>query len=321
MHICFIDTVHRVLWDRLAADGHACVDATALSKQEMMARMQGVDGIVIRSRFLIDKEFIDSSPDLKFIARSGAGMENIDTAYAAERGIHCINSPEGNRDAVAEHAVAMLLMLFNKLHVADREVRGGQWNREKNRGIELKGKTVGIIGYGRMGSAFAARLSGFGCDILAFDKYLDRLPDGNARQVSRDELLDRSDIVSLHVPLTEETAYLVDERFFSLLPKPIWLINTARGKCVNLGDLSKALAAGKVLGACLDVLEYEDLSFERFSIQDAAFSVSEEWRSLVTDDRIVFSPHIAGWTVESYRKLSEVLYAKISEIFPVRDKF
>ncbi|MFM2207489.1 MAG: hypothetical protein RL213_1464 [Bacteroidota bacterium] len=320
MRIYFIDTVHRVLWDLLCADGHECVDATAMSKTDMTGRMQGVDGIVIRSRFLIDKDFIDASPELKFIARSGAGMENIDTAYAAQRGIRCINSPEGNRDAVAEHAVAMLLMLFNKLHTADREVREGQWNREKNRGVELKGKTVGIIGYGRMGSAFAARLGCFGCEVLAYDKYLDELPDANARQVGFDELLDRADIISLHVPLTEETTYLVDKLFFDRLSKPVWLINTARGKCVNLGDLSKALAAGKVLGACLDVLEYEDLSFERFSIQDAAFSVSEEWRSLIADDRIVFSPHIAGWTAESYRKLSEVLYAKISDFFPVRNK-
>lgn len=316
MRICFIDTVHPVLWERLEADGHECVDCTTASKESLMAAMTGVHGIVIRSRFLIDRPFIDASRDLRFIARSGAGMENIDADYAVSRGIRCINSPEGNRDAVAEHVLGMLLMLFNRLHVADREVRQGGWNRERNRGIELKGKTFGIVGYGRMGSAVARRLSGFGCQVIAYDKYLSQLPDNNARKVDFDEFVRTADIVSLHVPLTEETTDLADASFFEKFAKPVFVLNTARGRCLRLSDLVKALASGKVLGACLDVLEYEDLSFERFSIQDSAFSKTEEWERLVADDRVVFSPHIAGWTVESYRKLSEVLHDKIKAAFP-----
>lgn len=311
MRICFIDTVHPILWERLEADGHECIDSTAVSKETLMANLEGVHGVVIRSRFLIDEEFIDAGRDLKFIARSGAGMENIDTEHAVSKGVLCINSPEGNRDAVAEHVIGLLLMLFNRLHVADREVRAGGWNREKNRGTELQGKTFGIIGYGRMGSAVARRLSGFGCEVIAYDKYLPELPDTNARKVGLEEFHRLADIVSLHVPLTEETAYMADAVFFERFSKPVWVLNTARGKCLRLKDLAGALESGKVLGACLDVLEYEDLSFERFTIQDSAFSKTAEWEHLITDERVVFTPHIAGWTVESYRKLSEVLYQKI----------
>ncbi|MFM2135681.1 MAG: hypothetical protein RL021_1081, partial [Bacteroidota bacterium] len=251
MRICFIDTVHPVLWDLLTADGHECVDCTTVSKEDLMADMQGVQGIVIRSRFLIDRAFLDAARDLKFIARSGAGMENIDTVYAASLGVNCINSPEGNRDAVAEHVLGMLLMLLNRLHTADREVRAGAWNREKNRGVELQGKTFGIIGYGRMGSAVARRLSGFGCEVIAFDKYLEEFPDANARKVALDEFYRKADIVSLHVPLTEETNYMADAAFFRNFAKPVYILNTARGRCLRLADLAGALESGHVLGACL----------------------------------------------------------------------
>lgn len=316
MRVCFIDTVHPILWDLLTADGHECIDCTSVSKEVLMADMKGVQGIVIRSRFLIDKNFLDAGRDLKFIARSGAGMENIDTDYAASLGISCINSPEGNRDAVAEHVIGMLLMLFNRLHTADREVRAGAWNREKNRGVELQGKTFGIIGYGRMGSAVARRLTGFGCEVITYDKFLDELPDKNARKVSIEAFYREADIVSLHVPLTDETTFMADETFFRNFTKPVFIVNTARGRCLRLADLVGALESGHVLGACLDVLEYEDLSFERFSIHDSAFSRTAEWERLIADERVVFSPHIAGWTVESYRKLSEVLHTKINAAFP-----
>lgn len=315
MRIFFIDTVHPILWQLLVAAGHECVDVTGAAKSDLLLSMAGVHGIVIRSRFRIDREFIDASQDLKFIARSGAGMENIDTPYAEDRGIRCINSPEGNRVAVGEHAIGMLLMLFNRLNRADLEVRSGQWNREANRGIELCGKTIGIVGYGRMGSAFAKNLSGFGCRVLAYDKYLDRLPDTFAELVDWEEFCKQVDVVSLHVPLTDETTYLADATFFNGFQKPIWIINTARGKCLRLADLAAALETGKVLGACLDVLEYEDVSFEKFSLADESFASLPEWKMLRQDQRVVFSPHIAGWTVESYRKLSAVLFEKIQHDF------
>ena len=278
--------------------------------------MPGVHGVVIRSRFLIDEDFMRNSPDLRFIARSGAGMENIDVGFAAANGIKCFNSPEGNRDAVAEHALGMLLMLFNHLGRADREVRLGEWNREKNRGVELSGKTVGLIGYGNMGAAFAKRLSSFGCEVIAYDKYLNNLPDAFAKQVSMDELTSRAEVVSLHVPLTEETTYLVNRDFLESFNHPIYLINTARGKCLRISDVVEAMKSGKVIGLCLDVLEYEDLSLEKFDILASDFVKSEDWKFLIREERVVLSPHIAGWTVESYLKLSDVLYHKISKEFP-----
>ena len=315
MRVFFIDTIHPYLWDALTADGHECIDVTSLTKRQVMDQLGGVHGAVIRSRFLLDKDFLDHGVDLRFIARSGAGMENIDVPYATAKGIHCLNSPEGNRDAVAEHALGMLLTLFNNLSRADREVRQGLWNRELNRGVELSGKTVGIIGYGNMGAAFAKRLTGLDCEVLAYDPYLEKLPNTFAKKVELKELFSKADVVSLHIPLTEQTEYFVDLKFLQSFDKPIWLINTARGKCLRIADLISALKSGKVRGACLDVLEFEDLTFEKFDIRNSAFSESEDWNYLIKSDNIVFSPHIAGWTIESHLKLSSVLYDKINQTF------
>lgn len=314
MRILFIDTVHPCLWEALVKDGHECLDVTGKTKSVIMDELTGVHGIVLRSRFLIDRDFLDRAVDLKFIARSGAGMENIDVHYATSKGIHCLNSPEGNRDAVAEHALGMLLSLFNNLARTDIEVRNGLWNREPNRGVELYGKTVGIIGYGNMGSSFARRLSGFGCNVLAYDPYLPELPDNFAQKVSMQEIFDQVDVLSLHIPLNHETEYLVDENYLQQFKKPIWVINTARGKCLRTADLVAAMKSGKVVGACLDVLEFEDLSFEKFDIKQSSFSVSDDWKYLTQSNRVLFSPHIAGWTIESYRKLSWVLYEKICSV-------
>ncbi|MEY4595465.1 MAG: hypothetical protein RIQ47_1875 [Bacteroidota bacterium] len=316
MRVLFVDTIHPYLWDALTADGHECIDVTSLSKHQVMDQLIGVHGVVIRSRFLLDKEFLDKAVDLRFIARSGAGMENIDVAYATTKGIHCLNSPEGNRDAVAEHALGMLLLLFNNLSRADREVRDGSWNRESNRGVELSGKTVGIIGYGNMGASFAKRLTGFNCEVLAYDPYLEKLPNTFAKKVELKELYSKADVVSLHIPLTKETEYFVDLEFLQSFEKSIWLINTSRGKCLRIADLVSAMKAGKVYGACLDVLEFEDLSFEKFDIRNSAFSESEDWAFLIKSDKVVFSPHIAGWTKESHLKLSSVLYEKIKQSCP-----
>lgn len=316
MNILFIDTVHSCLQQGLERDGHQCTNGTTWSRHEILDRIGDFHGVVLRSRVTIDQELLDKAVSLRFIARSGAGMENIDVAYALHRKVRCFNSPEGNRDAVGEHALGMLLSLMNNLFRADREVRNGIWNRESNRGTEISGKTVGLIGYGHMGSSFARRLVGFDCDVLAFDKYRKNYADPYAYEATMQQIFSKADIVSLHVPLTEETTYLADAAFFNSFEKPVWFINTARGKCTRLTDLVNAIKAGKVLGACLDVLEYEDTSFEKFDLANSDISRSDEWRFLISSDRVILSPHIAGWSVESYIKLSSVLLDKIRAAFP-----
>ncbi|MEZ7929691.1 MAG: NAD(P)-dependent oxidoreductase, partial [Flavobacteriales bacterium] len=261
MKILFIDTVHPLLKQELEKENHICDTAYNKSKTEIQQIISNYQGIIIRSRFKIDKQFIDCGSNLKFIARAGSGLENIDVEYAENKNIHCYNAAEGNRQAVAEHALGMLLSLFNNLNNADQEVREGKWEREKNRGIELAGKTVGIIGYGNNGSAFAEVLKGFNVKILAYDKYLTNYPQESSMETINKE----ADIISLHVPLTDETTYLVDDNFINRSAKNFYLINTARGKCVNTKNLVKALENKKIKGACLDVLEYEKTSFENLS--------------------------------------------------------
>ncbi len=269
-------------------------------------------GVIVRSKIRLDEEFLKNATKLKFIARVGAGMENIDQHFAESMGIVCLNAPEGNRDAVGEQAVAMLLSLFNHLNKADKEVRTGIWEREKNRGVELGGKTIGIIGYGNTGSAFAKKLRGFDVHVLAYDKYKTSFSDGLVNEAEIKELFEKSDVVSLHVPLTGETDYMVNDHFINQFSKNIYLINTSRGKIVNTPDLVKNLESGKVLGACLDVLEYEGFSFEDLNSSNlpAAFS------KLVEMDQVILSPHIAGWTHESNIKMAKVIFKKIMDLYP-----
>ncbi len=307
--VIFIDTVHSTLAERLEKAGYTCDWKTDLSRKEILKIIAHYEGAVIRSKFLFDREMMDAATELKWIARSGAGMENVDTDYAREQGIACFNSPEGNRDAVAEHALGMLLSLFNKLKQADAEVRLGEWNREKNRGRELQGKTVGILGYGYMGAAFAQRLQGFACEVIAYDKYKSGFGNELVQQV---ELFSRTDVLSIHLPLTTETTYLIDSDYLNRFEKPIYLINTARGKNLRIADLLEALQAGKVQGACLDVLEFEELSFEKLEKQN----LPPAWKELILLDNVLLSPHVAGWTEESYYKLSAVLADKILTQFP-----
>ncbi|MCX6291228.1 MAG: NAD(P)-binding domain-containing protein [Bacteroidetes bacterium] len=314
MNILFIDTVHPFLRDQLEKDGHACTDGSRMNRKEILDGVHAFDGVVIRSRMTIDKEMLDAASALKFIARAGAGMEGMDVEYAESRNVVCLNSPEGSRDAVGEHAVGMLLSLLNKLHVADREVREGKWNRESNRGTELKEKTVGIIGYGNMGSSFAEKLSGFGCKVMAYDKYKKKFSDRYAWEASMEEIFEQADILSLHVPLTDETEYLVNEEFIGRFKKNIVIINTARGKILKTSDLVSSLKNGKVTGACLDVMEYEETSFEKFSASRSQTERNDAWEFLIHSDRVVLSPHIAGWTFESHQKISEVLYDKIRKL-------
>ena len=308
MKILFIDTVHPLLKQELEKENHICDSAYNKSKTEIQLIISNYQGIIIRSRFKIDKQFIDCGSNLKFIARAGSGLENINVEYAENKNIHCYNAAEGNRQAVAEHALGMLLSLFNNLNNADQEVREGKWERERNRGIELAGKTVGIIGYGNNGSAFAEVLKGFNVKILAYDKYLTNYPQKSSMETINKE----ADIISLHVPLTDETTYLVDDNFIKRFVKNFYLINTARGKCVNTKNLVKALENKKIKGACLDVLEYEKTSFENLSKD----GLTSDMQYLMNAKNTILSPHIAGWTAESNVKIAEVLLNKFTSDFP-----
>ena len=309
--ILFIDSNHPRLHEMLIGQGFQCDLFYDKPIEELKRIIPQYDGIVLRSKFKITREIIDGAPHLKCVARVGAGLENIDVAYATQKGISCVNSPEGNRDAVAEHALGMLLALFNKITEADAEVRKGKWLREENRGIELSGKTVGIIGYGNMGAAFAQRLQGFGVKILAYDKYKKGFGNAFVQEVSLHEIFEQADVFSLHIPLTEETHYLVNDPFINCFKKNIYIINTARGKCLNTEDLVQAMKSGKVLGACLDVLEYEAVSFERIELTEMPLPM----QYLAKSNQVILTPHIAGWTKESNIKLAEFLAQKIIATF------
>jgi D-3-phosphoglycerate dehydrogenase / 2-oxoglutarate reductase len=310
MKVAFIDSTHPSLKSGLEHRGFVCDDLFLLSKESCLEKLIDYSVWVIRSRFKITKEIIDQHPQLKIIARVGAGMENIDVAYAESKGIKCLHAPEGNRDAVAEQAIGMLLMLFNYLKRADNEVRQGIWKREENRGIELSGKTVGIIGYGNTGSAFAKKLSGFDCEILAYDKYKKDFSNTYVKETDLVSIFEKADIISLHIPYNAETEYLVNSVFIQSFKKPIYIINTSRGKCLNTADLVKALQSGKVKGACLDVLEYEVTSFEQLNTA----GLPEPFQYLIQSDNVILSPHIAGWTHESNEKMAKVLVEKIMTV-------
>ncbi|MEI7661820.1 MAG: NAD(P)-dependent oxidoreductase [Bacteroidota bacterium] len=304
--ILFIDSVHPLVREGLTAFGFQCDFFADYKREDFLEVASQYAGVIIRSKIRIDKEFLDKAASLRFVGRVGAGMENIDTVYAESKGILCLNSPEGNRDAVGEQTLGMLLSLMNHLNRADRQVRQGIWHREENRGNEIMGKTIGIIGYGHMGSAFARRLKGFQANVISYDKYKLSYSDGNTIETTLDEIFEQSDIVSLHVPLTDETTWMVDHDFIGRFRKDIWLINTARGRVVRTADLVRNLVSGKVKGAALDVLEYEDSSFENISE-----NLPTELGYLMASDRVILTPHIAGWTIESNEKLARVLVEKI----------
>lgn len=303
--ILVIDHTHPVLEEMLTQAGIVCSNHPEYNRKDILEHIGEYDGIVVRSKINIDKEIIDAG-NLKCIARTGAGMDAIDVEYAEKKGIVCLNSPEGNRDAVGEHALGMLLALFNKLCMGNAEVRKGLWQRESNRGLEIKGKTIGIIGYGNMGNAFAQRLSGFECRVLAYDKYKVHYGNAYAEEVDIQTLFTETDILSLHVPLTSETHHMVNADFLTRFSKNIYLINTSRGKVVETDALSDAMRTKKVLGACLDVLEQED-----FSCEWNEKNLSPSLRYLLDSDKTIFSPHVGGWTQESKYKLPYFLAKKI----------
>ncbi|WP_308003983.1 2-hydroxyacid dehydrogenase [uncultured Chryseobacterium sp.] len=304
MRILLLDKNHPLITEQLLAKNFILEEDFSSSYDEVCAKIEKYDGIIIRSRIPLDKNFLEKAKNLKFIARVGAGMENIDIPVAEKLGIQLINSPEGNRDSVAEHVIGMLLILMNRLFIASQEVKNGIWLREENRGDELLGKTVGLIGYGNMGKATAKRLSGFGCTVI-FHDILPDLSDEFATQVSLEELKERAEVVSLHIPLTEQTHYLVDGLFISEMKNNFYFVNTARGKNVETKSLVEALKAGKVKGACLDVLEYEKSSFENLETEN------EDLQYLLESEKVIVTPHIAGWTVQSKEKLAQVIVDKI----------
>lgn len=324
MKILHLDKNHELLINQLNDLGFTNHEDYTSSKEEIEAKISNYDGIVIRSRFTIDKQFLDAATNLKFIGRVGAGLENIDGNYAKEKGVHLISAPEGNRNAVGEHALGMLLSLFNKLNKADKEVRKGLWKREANRGIELDGKTVGLIGYGNMGKAFAKKLRGFDVEVLCYD-IKPNVGDENATQIPISDLQEKADVLSLHTPQTELTVNMVNSEFINQFKKPFWLINTARGKSVVTEDLVSALDSGKILGAGLDVLEYEKSSFENlFKVEEPRFRwmrkgkkshLPEAFQYLINADNVLLSPHVAGWTIESKIKLAQTIVDKIKANF------
>ena len=311
MKILHIDTNHPLLINQLNDLGFTNEEDYTASKEDIQKIIHQYDGFIIRSRFSIDASFIDSATNLKFIGRVGAGLENIDCDYAESKGITLIAAPEGNRNAVGEHSLAMLLSLFNKLNKADKEVRQGQWLREANRGLELDGKTVGLIGYGNMGKAFAKKLRGFDVTVLCYD-LKPNVADHNATQVSLQELQERADVLSLHTPETPLTISMVNETFINGFKKSFWLINTARGKSVVTSHLVNALQSGKILGAGLDVLEYEKSSFENLFTNN---DMPEAFKYLISSENVILSPHVAGWTIESKEKLSQTIVNKIKAKF------
>lgn len=304
--ILAIDSNHDCLNNGLREAGFLVDEDYNSSKEEIENIINQYDGLIVRSRFPIDQAFLKKATNLKFIGRVGAGLENIDEDFAAQQNIILFNSPEGNRDSVGEHAIGMLLMLMHHLRRADNEVRNGVWKREENRGDELKGKTVGIIGYGNMGNAFAKRLQGFEVNVICYDI----LPNkGNefAQQVTLEDFFSLVDVVSLHTPQTPETMQMINKEFIDQFNKPFYFINTARGKSVVTKDLVEAMKSGKILGAALDVLEFEKSSFERL----VASELPKEFQYLIEADNVVLAPHIAGWTHQSKIKLAEFIRDKI----------
>lgn len=309
--VLHIDSNHPTLWNQLEQFGFQNEADYTSTKEEIEAKIENYNGIVIRSRFKIDKAFIDKAKNLDFIARVGAGLESIDCDYATSKNIHLIAAPEGNRNAVGEQALGMLLSLFNNLNKADKEVKNGIWQREANRGYELDGKTVGIIGYGNMGKAFAKKLRGFDVEVLCYD-VLPNVGNENAKQVSLSEIQQKADVLSLHVPWTPETDKMVNTDFINQFAKPFWLLNLARGKCVVTKDLVSALENKKILGAGLDVLEYEKLSFENLFDENSS---NPDFEYLRHADNVLLTPHIGGWTFESHEKLAQTIVDKIKKYY------
>jgi D-3-phosphoglycerate dehydrogenase / 2-oxoglutarate reductase len=300
--VLIVDDIHPVFIEKLRAENVAFDYQPAIGKDETLQIISQYTGLVVRSKFKVDAAFIDAAPQLTFIARGGAGMDNIDEVYALKKGLTLLNAPEGNRDAVGEHMIGMLLSLMNNLNRGNTEIKNGLWRREENRGLELGGRTVALIGYGNNGQAMARKLSGFGVSVIAYDKYKTGFSDGYATEAAMEEVVQRADVLSLHIPLTQESRNLINEEYLARFKKPIFFLNGARGEIVHIPAILKALGEGKVLGAAFDVLPVE--KFPELTKQS--------WFvPLIKHDKVMFSPHVAGWSVESYFKIADFLADKV----------
>lgn len=309
MKILLLDKNHPLISEQLLEKNFILEEDFISSYEQVLEKIDKYEGVIIRSRIPLDARLLEKGKNLKFIARVGAGMENIDVSKAQELGIKLINSPEGNRDAVAEHCLGMLLVLMNRLFISANEVKNNVWLREENRGEEIKGKIFGLVGYGNMGKALAKRLLGFGCEVIFYD-IKPNLSDGFAKQVSLEELQADADILSLHIPLNDKTHYIIDEKFISEMKKSFYFINTSRGKNVKTSALIEGIKSGKVKGACLDVLEYEKSSFENLELEN------DDLQYLLNSEKVIVTPHIAGWTHQSKIKLAQTIVDKILAEFP-----
>jgi len=302
-----IDRMHESIFPMLEEIGWAYDYKPEISRSEIKKILPEYSGLIVRSKTQIDGDLLGDSPTIKFVGRAGAGLDNIDLEYLSQKKIHVLHAGEGNRDAVGEHTVGILLSLLRNITKADREVRSFAWHREANRGVEIMGKTIGIIGYGNMGRAFAKRLSGFGCKVLAYDKYKTAYADAVAEEATMERIYKEVDILSLHIPLTTETKKMVNRDYLSRFSRDIVLINTSRGEIVVQADLLPLLTSGKVVGAALDVLENEKMN-------ELSSADRENLTKLFQQQNVIFTPHIAGWTFESHVKINVALKDKIKSL-------
>lgn len=306
--ILIIDELHNDLILKLKDLGFLVDYKPLIEKKEIETIIEKYNGLILRSKVKIEKYLIDKAIKLEFIGRAGSGLENIDTFYADTKSIKCFNSPEGNRDSVGEHTIGLLLNLLNKISKSNNEIKTGVWNRNDNWGVELKNKTIGIIGYGNMGSSFAKKLSGFDVKVIAYDKFKKEFSDNYVQEVRLETIFNESDILSIHVPLTSETTQMVSSEFLKKFKKNIYLLNTSRGQVVNTKELSENIENGKILGAGLDVLEFENFGFENIALNNSNKAIDY----LLKSDKVIITPHVAGWSQESYYKISMVLAEKIA---------
>ena len=307
MKCLIVDSMHESLFNMLTDIGWAYDYEPKITRDEIRKKAAGYDGLIVRSKTTIDRDLLGDHPTIKVIGRAGAGIDNLDEGYLTEKGIHIVHAAEGNRDAVGEYAVGALLSLMRKIPKGDAEVRNLKWDREGNRGEEVMGKTVGLIGYGNMGQSFARRLAGFECKVLAYDKYKTNYSDRFARESSMEQVLAEADILSLHIPLTAETRGMVDEAYLNRFQKKIIFLNTSRGEIVPLAAIAAGLASGKIRGAVLDVLENEKLN-------TLTPPQAQSFNQLLTRTDVIFTPHIAGWTYESHVKINVALTNKIKAL-------
>ena len=313
MRILHLDKNHNFLINELKRKGYINVEAYKTTLDEVKSVIAQFDGIVIRSRFKIDSDFLKNGKKIKFIARVGSGLENIDVQYLKKRGIKLISAPEGNSNAVGEHAVGLILSLLNKLNPANNSVKNKLWIRDKFRGYEIENKTIGIIGYGNTGKSFAKKLTGFNVKEIIFYDIINKTKDSIARQVSIKELQNKSNILSIHTPQNRLSIGMINKEFIEKMKNPFWIINTARGSAVKIKDLIDGIQNEKILGAALDVLEYEKKTFEN-TFND---KISQDFLDLIKNEKIILTPHIAGWTHESHLKLAKIIVQKIVKNFPV----